>query len=46
MVNLLFSKKKIVKNQKLKISKVTNVVLWVPLEGKFRTNFNTFGYDL
>ncbi len=33
--------KKIVKNQKLKISKIPNVVLWGPLRGKFRTSLKT-----
>ncbi len=38
--------KEIVKNQKLKISKISNILLWGPLGGKFRTSFKTFGCDL
>ncbi len=39
-------KKKSVKNQVLKISKITNVVMWGPLGWKFRTSFKPFGCDM
>ena len=38
--------KKIVKNWKLKISKIPNKVLWGWLGGKFRTNLKRFGCEL
>ncbi len=38
-------RKKFVKNQKLKISKIPKLFLWGPLGGKFRTSFKTFGCD-
>ena len=41
-VKLIFSKK-IVKSQKLKFSKIPNVLLWGPLGKKFKTSFKTFG---
>ncbi len=41
-----YFRKKIIKNQKLKISKIPNVVLWGPLGGKFRKSFKTFGCNL
>ncbi len=41
-----YFRKRFVKNQKLKISKIANVVLWGPLGGNFRTNLKTFGCDI
>ncbi len=41
-----YFRKKIVKNRKLKISKIPNVDLWELLWGKFRTSFKTFACDL
>ncbi len=40
MVNLKFSYKKIVKNRNLKISKIPNVVLWVPFRRYFNRSFD------
>ncbi len=38
-------KNKFVKNRKLTISKMPNVILWGPLAGKFRTSLKTSGRD-
>ena len=38
--------KKIMKNWKLKISKIPRIVLWGPLGGKFRISSKTFECDL
>ena len=38
-------RKKNVKNRKLKISNIPNIILWGPLGGNFRKSLKTFGCD-